>query len=367
MRAHAAAAAKVAWVALSLVLVAASALPLLSTDTWWVRALDFPRPMLTALLVAAAAGAWVALDRRGVPLRLLLAALLAALAGQLYHLRPYTVLHATQMPTVASCAPGDRLTILTANLRASNQGAAPFIAEVRRAQPDIVFVVEVDPRWAAALRPLEQDYPNRVVHPRDDHWGLALYARTELAEPEVRHLVSGYVPSLRTGLRLASGALVEFHGLHPKPPTPEHGTAQRDAELLLTALAARADGRATAVAGDLNAVAWSATTGLMQRIGRLPDPRVGRGFFLTFPTWLAPPLRFPIDHVFASSEFRLLALERLPDVGSDHLPLLARLCHAPAAGDATAPVPPADEADWRRARTVIAKGRADAARAAGQS
>jgi endonuclease/exonuclease/phosphatase (EEP) superfamily protein YafD len=254
--------------------------------------------------------------------------------------------------------------LVVANLREGNNGAVRFLEEVRRARPDLVFVVEVDRHWIEALRPLHEDYPHRILHPRDDFWGLALYARIGLVEPEVRHLLTGYVPSLRTGLRLGSGAVVEFHGLHPKPPTPRQGTGLRDAELLLTAEAARAGGRPAVVGGDLNAAAWSTITGLMQRIGGLLDPRVGRGFFLTFPTWVPAPLRFPIDHVLFTPEFRLRAIEVLPDIGSDHLPLLARLCHVPADAGAQAVAPPT-EAERRRAREAIENGREDAARGGG--
>ena len=75
---------------------------------------------------------------------------------------------------------------MVANLREGNDGVARFLEEVRRARPDLVFVVEVDRHWIGALRPLEDYYPNRVLHPRDDFWGLALYARLGLVDPEVR-------------------------------------------------------------------------------------------------------------------------------------------------------------------------------------
>jgi hypothetical protein len=76
-------------------------------------------------------------------------------------------------------------------------------------------------------------------------------------------------------------------------------------------------------------------------------------------------LRFSIDHVPFDPEFRLRAVELLPDVGSDHLPLLARLCHAP--GDAGTPdVAPPTEAERRRTREAIENGREDAARGGGR-
>ncbi len=349
------------WSACAL-LVAATALPLVPTEDWWVRIFDFPRPHIAALLALALPAAWALLDRRRAAARALLAAMLVALGAQLHRVWPYTPLHPVQAPAAAHCAPEHRLSVLTANLREGNSGAGPFLEEVRRADPDLVFVVEVDRRWVAALRPLEERYPHRLLHPRDDFWGVALYSRLELVDPEVRHLLSDYVPSLLTGLVLPSGATAEVHGLHPKPPLPGEGTGQRDAELLLAAEAAREGGRAAVVAGDLNAVAWSATTALFQRIGGLLDPRIGRGVFPTFPVWLLWPLRVPIDHVFFTPEFRLLALERLPDIGSDHLPLLVRLCHAGPGADPVPPgrVPQPTEADWRRAREAIRDGREDA-------
>ena len=145
---------------------------------------------------------------------------------------------------------------------------------------------------------------------------------------------------------------------------PPVRSGMRDAELLLAAEAVRAGGRPAAVGGDLSAAAWSTITGLMQRIGGMPDPRVDRDLFLTFPTWVPAPLRFPIDHALFTPEFRLRAVEVLPDIGSDHLPLQARLCHVP--GDAGTPaVAPPTEAERRRAWDAIENGREDAARGGG--
>lgn len=348
--------------AICLCAIASAVLPVLPTDDWWIRIFDFPRPHSAALLVLAIPTAWVSLGMRHAATRSLFVGMAGALGLQLVWLWPYTPLHRVQAPAVSACGVEHRLSLIVANLREGNSGSARFMEAVREADPDLVFVVEIDRKWVDALQPLEAEYPRRVLHPRDDFWGFALYSRLDLVNPETHHLLSDYVPSLRTGLRLRSGAVVWLHGLHPKPPLPGEGTGQRDAELLLAAEAVRDAGNPAIVAGDLNAVAWSDITGLVQRIGGLLDPRIGRGPAVTFPTWLPVLLRVPIDHVFFTPAFRLLDVEPMPDVGSDHLPLLARLCHDPDRGVLRGEPPAVTASDQRRAREAIEDGREDAPR-----
>jgi endonuclease/exonuclease/phosphatase (EEP) superfamily protein YafD len=104
----------------------------------------------------------------------------------------------------------------------------------------------------------------------------------------------------------------------------------RDAELVLVGRDIRKDDRPTIVAGDLNDVAWSATTTLFLRLSRLLDPRMGRGLYSTFNA-NCPLFRFPLDHVFHSNCFTLVDLRRLQHNGSDHFPLCMTLQYEPAA------------------------------------
>ncbi len=78
----------------------------------------------------------------------------------------------------------------------------------------------------------------------------------------------------------------------------------------------------------MNDVAWSHTSELFRRISGLMDPRVGRGLLPTFHADHSL-LRWPLDHVFVSADFKVDDMERLPHVGSDHFPIYIKLSYEP--------------------------------------
>jgi endonuclease/exonuclease/phosphatase (EEP) superfamily protein YafD len=154
---------------------------------------------------------------------------------------------------------------------------------------------------------------------------MMLLSRLPLEGAKVRNRLQPHVPSVTAGLRLPSGDVVDFHGVHPEPPYPGDDSGERDAELVQIGKEVRTAGRATIVMGDLNDVAWSHTSRLFRRLSGTLDPRVGRGPYPTYPAKL-PWLAWPLDHVFVTPHFRLVGIDRLADIGSDHLPMLFTLC-----------------------------------------
>ena len=78
------------------------------------------------------------------------------------------------------------------------------------------------------------------------------------------------------------------------------------------------------VIGDLNTTPWSRLFArLVERTG-LCDSRAGFGIQASFPSDMAF-LRIPIDHLLASCAVGVRARRIGPQVGSDHLPVIAGL------------------------------------------
>jgi endonuclease/exonuclease/phosphatase (EEP) superfamily protein YafD len=342
-------------IVLGLLVLAATALPLSRSDAWWVRIFDFPRIQLAFVLAAVLAAHLLLIRGDALWPRLFDAALAVALAYQCYMMFPYTRLARRQVEPSRRPEPGSRVRLLFANVLMTNRDAARLRDIIRRADPDLILAVEADEWWRGQLSEFEGTHPHTVLRPQENTYGMLLYSRLELIEPEVKFLVQDDIPSIHGRARMPSGREFEFHCLHPRPPFPteDERSTERDAELLLVGKAIKGRDLPVVVFGDLNDVAWSRTNNLFQKISGLLDPRVGRGFFNTFHAGY-PFVRFPLDHFFHSTHFRLLDFRRLPAFGSDHFPVFIALSYEPDA-EAAQPEKHADADERQEADEKIEK------------
>lgn len=304
--------------------VAATAAPVTRVDNRWIRSMDFPRPQVAGLGLLAMT---MLLRCHGRPARTLRAPLALALAWQAWWIVPFTRLYPKQTLKATRVEAKRRLRLLSSNIMMENRRVDLFLRRVEQEDPDVIVVLEADPWWRDRLAVLEERYPHTVQCPQANYYGMLLYSRLPLVDPDLRFLVKKDVPSLRAGVRLPCGDMVELYCLHPEPPPYEH-TAQRDSELLLTGAEIRDRGRPSVAVGDLNDVAWSPVNRAFLKMSGMLDPRVGRGLYNTFDA-RSCVMRFPIDHVFHTRHFRLVRLEVLEPIGSDHHPVLLELSYEP--------------------------------------
>ncbi len=303
-------------------------LPIWRYEAWWVRGQDFPRLQYAAVALLLLPIELLALDwtRRGSWLLLVLT--VACLVYQAWWIVPHTRLYRKEVKSVSHPDPKDTLRIMGVNVLMSNRNAAGLLRIIEDARPDVIIAVETDLWWQNRLDVLERHYPHTMKCPLDNLYGMHVYSRFELEDYAVQFLVEPDIPSMHTLLVLPSGRRVRMHCVHPKPPSPTEnpGSSERDAELIAVAksVAESETNTPVIVAGDLNDVAWSATTRLFRKISGLLDPRVGRGMYNTFHANY-PFLRWPLDHLFHSDHFAVVNLARLPYFGSDHFPILVEL------------------------------------------
>ncbi len=217
--------------------------------------------------------------------------------------------------------------IMTANLLYTNKTAGSLGSQIRAQRPDILVLEEVTARTLAAVESsgVLGDFTYREVHARPDPFGIAVFSRFALTDPELPSVAD--LPSLRMTVRMDAAHQFRLFAVHTLSPTSgdyaPRWRRQLDDLRASTALAAMP----VVLAGDFNATRDHRP---FQRLldNHLRDAHdvAGAGWL---PTWnanglFAPPL-LRIDHVLASPRFAVTRYQVGAPFGSDHKPLVVDL------------------------------------------
>lgn len=343
--------------ALGALVSAVTILSLLRSKVWWIRIWDFPRlQIMVAGGVALVAGSLVTQSLDPVMRWIFLGVLALTVVYQAAIIWRFSPLAPHEVQRSAGADTNALLSLAISNVLQTNRDAERLIDVLRAADADVVLCVETDDWWRQQLDALRETHPHTIQCALPNTYGMLLYSRLSLDDTSIDFLVEDDIPSMQARIRLRGGQLVWLNCVHPRPPAPSENdrSLERDAELLLVGKRVCDAQVPVVVCGDLNDVAWSRTTRLFQKTSRLVDPRKGRGLFSTFHARI-PLLRFPLDHILHSDDFRVVSMRRLDYVGSDHFPVYAMLSFEPSA-KRHQEAPTADSGDHQEAHETIAEG-----------
>lgn len=291
--------------ALGTLALAGSALGLALADSgwgpWWCDWFQHPRWQY----LAGALGGGLALLIAGRRRWALAAPVLAAWA--LWPLWPLLAVEHRPAPGAPALA------LLSANVHSGNPDPEDCVRILAAQDAAVVAVIEITPGWLPALAPLRAAYPVFRELPREDNFGIALYARGGT----IATWWPAELPAPSLELTLPDG--VRLLATHPLPPLRAAELGWHHAQLAAIAAWARAAGPRCAVIGDLNCTPWSRQFRALCHDGGLRPC----GVRATIPTWLraAWPLTLPLDHLLVGDGLALSAHQTGPEVGSDHLPV----------------------------------------------
>ncbi len=183
---------------------------------------------------------------------------------QIYRIIPYVPIYPNQVEWTEKSNPKKTIKVLVSNVLIENKKTSNLLNLIEDINPDVILLAEPDKKWIKSIQSLKKNYPYAVEHPLDNAYGIALYSRLELIDPQVKFLVEDDTPSIHTDIKISSGYVVKFYGIHPRPPVPGEATSstERDAELILVGKMVKNSNTPAIIAGDLNDVAWSRTTNL---------------------------------------------------------------------------------------------------------
>jgi endonuclease/exonuclease/phosphatase (EEP) superfamily protein YafD len=252
---------------------------------------------------------------------------------------------------IAPARPADAappvLTLISFNLWFQNGDIDQAADALAASGADVIGLIEATPRLKAGLERLRSVYPygidcvgtlvkcqtmllskyplkNAYAGPIDDRFPYIALAEVE--KPGI--------PPVVVAVTHLSWPFVE----HPRPPLVATALDRPDPELPNVPALEQSVQAANLAAflaqqppdlvlmGDFNAASWSpllrsfrVVTGLQEDGHLLPS----------WPTWAWAVLRLPIDHVMARGKAQVVATELGRSIGSDHLPVIAKIAIAP--------------------------------------
>jgi endonuclease/exonuclease/phosphatase (EEP) superfamily protein YafD len=336
-------------------LLIAVVLPLVHSSFWIFRVFEYPR-FQKLTLISIVFTAWLFTRPWNNTVHLVIVSVLfLAIIYLLYKIIPYTPLSKLEMKASPKNQEGCTVKFFSANVLQDNTNYKGYIALINKVDPDVIFLLETDEGWDKGLQPLREKYPYEIKKVLNNTYGMILYSRLHIIKSNIHFLADKEVPSFHLLLQLPNKDVIQFWGLHPKPPLPNESLRSdaKDKELMKVAFKVRNTKLPVIVMGDLNDVAWSHTTELFRKTSELLDPRRGRGFYSTFNAkhWF---MRFPLDYIFASTHFSLVNMKRLPPTGSDHFPIITEL-HYSQVDKSKQEKPEADAEELSDAAEISAK------------
>ena len=308
------------WTTLVLLLLGATMVSLAESNHWVMELfahfrLQYLVAAVVALLISLLTGQ-----------RAALVASLAAVAINGWFVGNYVLNIGVQ----AAAAPTEHpsaLRILHANVQYHSQPIGRLLQRARAEQADILLIQELNNHGASVLS-TAQDYPYRSLFPQEHPYGIGIVSRTPV-EVTAEQDSSGLYTFLTARIPWGDTKLNLVY-LHPPPPLSAQSTQIRDD--LLQRIAARVrHSTKVLVVGDINNTPWTRSFARFVATSRM-RPLRNRLPMGTWPQWLGFEggflTRLQIDHVFTRNARDIQEFRVLPDIGSEHMPVLVRLTSA---------------------------------------
>ncbi|MFD2432734.1 endonuclease/exonuclease/phosphatase family protein [Mesonia maritima] len=253
-------------VAFGVLAIILTIIPLFTANYWWIRIFDFPHGQLTALTLLAILFYFFRFDIRSKKDYGFMIILSACFIFQMTKIVPYTPFSSYEVKNATSKK--NTISILASNVLQKNDHYIKLKNRITEQNPDLVLLMEANETWKDSMASILKSYSYRVECPLENTYGMLLYSKKKLFNPEINFLISDSIPSIHAKLKMDSGAIIQLYATHPTPPTPQHNprSTDRDGEMMLIAKKARENDLPILVIGDFNDVAWSQTTQEFQKL-----------------------------------------------------------------------------------------------------
>lgn len=213
------------------------------------------------------------------------------------------------------------LSIYQSNVLISNHDSKILLGQISTYKPNVVLLIETGELWDQKTLELNKTYPYEFKS-LVGTFGFILYSKLPIKSCEILQFETTY--DCINALLDWNGKEVRFIGAHPPPPVREEVVEVRNKYLSgISGLVQNKKNLPTIICGDLNITPWSYAYKNLVNEAELISTRKGFGILGSWPSSL--PYKIPIDHCLLTKQFGIINTQVLPNIHSDHLPMLHQI------------------------------------------
>ncbi len=210
-------------------------------------------------------------------------------------------------------------TIVSLNLLSSNNKSDKVINFIKDKNPDILILLEYNPKWETLLSEITNQYIFKKTVVRNDNFGIGYFSKVE-SKASILNFDYTKVPSIKANIEIGEES-VTIIATHPFPPLGQERFNARNFHLKSLVKKRKEFSENLIIVGDLNTSSYSTHFKNLLEKTDLKDSRNGLGIM---PTWPSNFTLFQttLDHFLVSDNIYIIHRGTGPDLGSDHLPIL---------------------------------------------
>jgi len=213
---------------------------------------------------------------------------------------------------------GKGVSIASINLLSSNNESDKVIDFIEAKNPDILVLLEYNPKWEKLLSEATSNYQFQKTEARNDNFGIGYFSKIK-SETSILNFDTTGVPSIRADLEIRE-KVVTIIATHPFPPIGQSLFDSRNLHLKTIAKKRQEFSKNLIVVGDLNTSSYSKHFQKFVSQTNLKDSRNGFGILPTWPSNMQV-LQTTLDHFLVSDHISVMRRTVGTSVDSDHLPI----------------------------------------------
>lgn len=208
------------------------------------------------------------------------------------------------------------------NVLTSNNKYNILLEEIKKENPDIIILQEVDRYWLLGVSELKKQYPYYIEQERDDNFGIALYSKYPFINSKIEEWTEYDLPAANAKIDI-NGREIQIYGVHTLPPLQKEYFLIRNEMLKQINEIINNHSKNLIIAGDFNTTAFSPVYKKYIKATNINDAQTISGNIHegSWNTYHLPILRITVEHILSTKDITPIEYKQGKFFGSDHFPV----------------------------------------------